>query len=120
MKHLTTEDTTMAISKILKEVGVPISLLGYEYVKFGIALTVEDSTIIRRATTDLYPAIAERYSTTASRAERVIRNAVETACDRGGPDVLEKYFGNSVNPHTGKPTNRQFIATLAEYIREGA
>lgn len=40
----------------------------------------------------LYPEIAKRNMTTASRVERAIRHAIEVAWDRGDVDTLNSYF----------------------------
>ena len=30
--------------------------------------------------------------------------------------LRNRIFGNSINPEKGKPTNRQFICSLADYV----
>ena len=64
----------------------------------------------------LYPTVAKKFSTTASRVERAIRHAIEVAWDRGDLDTLQKYFGFTVNSTKGKPTNSEFIAMIADRI----
>ena len=54
--------------------------------------------------------------TTASRVERAIRHAIEVAWDRGNVEVLEQYFGYTINSSRGKPTNSEFIAMIADKI----
>lgn len=41
----------------------------------------------------------------------------ETAFDRARPEVIERYFGNSVNWNKGRLTNLEFITRLAEITR---
>ena len=65
----------------------------------------------------LYPEVAKRFNSTASRVERAIRHAIEVAWNRGDIDVLSSYFGYTVNAQKGKPTNSEFIAMLADKIR---
>ena len=65
----------------------------------------------------LYPTVAKMYKTTSSRVERAIRHAIEVAWDRGDIDVLESYFGYTVNTGRGKPTNSEFIAMIADKLR---
>jgi len=69
-------------------------------------------------TKELYPHVAKIHSTTASRVERAIRHAIEVSCDRGNQKLIEEYFGYSVNPIIGKPTNAEFIAAVVEYMRQ--
>ncbi len=63
--------------------------------------------------------IAEKYDTTPSRVERAIRHAIELAWDRGNIDIINKFFGYTVNVDRGKPTNSEFIAMVADRLRIG-
>ena len=62
--------------------------------------------------------MAARFDTTAARVERAIRHLVEVTWSRGDLKVLERYFGNTVSPEKGKPTNGEFIARLANVVKE--
>ena len=64
----------------------------------------------------MYPDVAKENGTTASRVERAIRHAIEVAWDRGNVEVLEQYFGYTINSSRGKPTNSEFIAMIADKI----
>ena len=55
--------------------------------------------------------------TTTSRVERAIRHAIEVAWDRGDVDVLNSYFGYTIQVNRGKPTNSEFIAMIADNLR---
>ena len=72
---------------------------------------------INAVTKRLYPEIAKRNGTTASRVERAIRHAIEVAWGRGELDTLNSLFGYTVNGGKGKPTNSEFIALIADKIR---
>ena len=50
----------------------------------------------------------------SSRVERAIRHAIEVAWDRGDIEVLNSYFGYTVNALRGKPTDSEFIAMIAD------
>ena len=65
----------------------------------------------------LYSQPAARFDTTAARVERAIRHLVEVTWSRGDLKVLERYFGNTVSPEKGKPTNGEFIARLANIVK---
>ena len=108
------------IHETLLDVGVPDHLRGQRYLMTALAMAVHDQTATDAMTSYLYPTVAEKHNTSASRCERAIRHAVETAWDRGDFEVLTKYFGNSVSRNKGKTTNREFIARLANAIRENA
>lgn len=108
------------IEDTLLEIGVPASLKGFGCLCEAIKLTVDDPKIINQVTKRLYPTIALQSGTTANRAERAIRHAIEVAWLRGDTDTLKRYFGNAVSCGTGKPTNSEFIATVTIYIRRTA
>ena len=114
-----TGDIDTIVFDLLREIGVPAHVLGYQYIREAIKLAVQDKTLTHSMMNGLYPATAEKFGTTARRAERNIRHAVEVAWDRGDMDTLQKYFGYTVSPVKGKPTNGEFIATLADHIARG-
>ena len=82
-------------------------------------IAVNDMDVINAVTKVLYPEVAKRYNTTASRVERAIRHAIEVAWDRGDLETLQKYFGYTVSNVKGKPTNSEFIAMIADRLTLG-
>ena len=107
------------VTSIIHEIGVPAHIKGYQYLREAIRLTVEDMEVINAVTKVLYPAVAKKFNTTASRVERAIRHAIEVAWDRGDLETLQKYFGYTVSNAKGKPTNSEFIAMIADRISLG-
>jgi two-component system response regulator (stage 0 sporulation protein A) len=105
------------VTAIIHEIGVPAHIKGYQYLREAIIMTVEDMEVINAVTKILYPEVARKFGTTASRVERAIRHAIEVAWDRGDLETLQHYFGYTVNSAKGKPTNSEFIAMIADRIR---
>lgn len=105
------------ITRILHQMGVPAHIKGYHYLRDGITFVVHDANLMGAVTKELYPMIAEKYNTTASRVERAIRHAIELAWDRGNVDLMNRYFGYTINMNRGKPTNSEFIALIADKLR---
>lgn len=116
-KEKQTENTEDVISEILVELGMPAHIMGYRFSAYAIKLATENPDIIDSITCELYPAIAEHFGTTASRAERAIRHGIECAWERGDLDVIENYFGNTISSIKGKPTNSEFIARVSNIVR---
>ena len=110
-------DLEAQVTKIIHQIGVPAHIKGYQYLRTAILLTVNDSEIINSVTKILYPTVAKKYQTTTSRVERAIRHAIEVAWDRGDVDVLNSYFGYTIQINRGKPTNSEFIAMIADNLR---
>ncbi len=107
----------MSITKILHDLGVPSHIKGYQYIKEGIVLIYENPSMIGGITKELYPEIANKYNTTVSRVERAIRHAIEVSWNRGDWDLMDEIFGHSVDVDKAKPTNSEFIVTVADKLR---
>lgn len=110
-------DLTQRVAEVLYEIGVPVSLKGYHYLRKAIIIAANDMDVINAITKVLYPQVAKECHTTPSRVERAIRHAVEVAWDRGDLGVLQKWFGYTVSLTKGKPTNSEFIALIADKLR---
>lgn len=106
-----------AITNIIHEVGVPAHIKGYVYVREAITMVVENMELLSAVTKELYPTIARKYNTTASRVERAIRHSIEVAWSRGKVDTINNLFGYTVHNDKGKPTNSEFIAMVADKLR---
>ena len=109
-------DLERQVTAIIHEIGVPAHIKGYQYLREAIGLAVADMEVINAVTKVLYPEVAKKFGTTASRVERAIRHAIEVAWDRGDLETLQKYFGYTVSNAKGKPTNSEFIAMIADRI----
>ena len=112
------EDPEDLIRRILLELGAPDHLLGHPYVVQAVLLVVHDQMYINNITFGLYPQLAARFDTTAARVERAIRHLIEVTWTRGDIRVLMRYFGHTVSPDKGKPTNGEFIARLANVVKQ--
>ncbi len=102
------------ISNIFVSVGIPAHIKGYQFLREGIKLAVDNPTIINAITKSLYPTIAKRFGTTSSKVERAIRHAIEVAWNRGKIENINNIFGVKVYSSAEKPTNGEFIALLAD------
>lgn len=105
------------VTDVIHEIGVPAHIKGYQYLRDAIIRTVNDMEMINAVTKALYPQVAKKFNTTASRVERAIRHAIEVAWDRGDLEVLQKYFGYTVSNIKGKPTNSEFIALISDRLQ---
>ncbi len=132
------------VTEIIHEIGVPAHIKGYQYLRDAIIMSVNDMdmlnsitkvlypTIAKKYQTTasrverdmlnsitkvLYPTIAKKYQTTASRVERAIRHAIEVAWSRGKMDTIDEMFGYTIHNGKGKPTNSEFIALITDRIR---
>ena len=107
----------VTVSEIMHRIGVPAHIKGYQYLREAIILAVNDGEIMNSVTKLLYPTVAKTFKTTPSRVERAIRHAIEVAWDRGDVDVLNSYFGYTIQNSRGKPTNSEFIAMISDKLK---
>ena len=115
--HTSVDSDELTVTEILHQIGVPAHIKGYQFLRDAILLTMNEPEYINAVTKRLYPEIAKKNGTTASRVERAIRHAIEVAWDRGDVDTLNSYFGYTIHNLRGKPTNSEFIAMIADKMR---
>lgn len=106
-----------ALTDLLHSLGIPSHIRGFQYVRDGILITYARKSPINFITKDIYPELSRRYNTTPSRVERAIRHAIEVSWTRGDIKLIDDVFGNSIDINRDKPTNSEFIATIADRLR---
>ena len=120
-KSDTDKEIEEKITNIFITVGIPAHIKGYQFLREAIKLAMENPDIINSITKKLYPSIAERFETSASKVERAIRHAIEVAWNRGKIENINNVFGLTVYSNNEKPTNGEFIALVADkMLIEGA
>ncbi len=102
------------ITNIFITVGIPAHIKGYYFLREAIKMAIETPEIVNSITKKLYPSIAERFETSASKVERAIRHAIEVAWNRGKIENINSVFGVKVYSNNEKPTNGEFIALVAD------
>ncbi len=107
------------VTNVIHQMGVPAHIKGYQYLRDAIIFVIGEINLLGAVTKELYPMIANKYDTTPSRVERAIRHAIELAWDRGNVEMMNKFFGYTINVERGKPTNSEFIAMIADKLRIG-
>ena len=115
--NLFNNNLEISITRMLHELGMPSHIKGYQYIRDGIMMIYNNPEIIGGITKELYPDVASKYNTTVSRVERAIRHAIEVSWNRGNWDLMEEVFGHSVDIDKAKPTNSEFIVTIADKLR---
>lgn len=107
----------VSITKMLHELGIPSHIKGYQYIREAVNIIFDNPEVIGGITKELYPELAQKFNTTVSRVERAIRHAIEVSWNRGNLDFMEEIFGYSVDIDKAKPTNSEFIVTIADKLR---
>lgn len=104
------------ITNLFLTLGIPAHIKGYQYLREAVRMVIDNHDVINRITKELYPGIAHRFDTSASKVERAMRHAIEVAWSRGRLDTVNKMYGYKVFDAMDKPTNGEFISCVAEKI----
>ena len=104
------------VKKLLKEMGVPMNIKGYQYLSKAIVLLSKEKGM--KISLGLYPKVAKEFGTTGSRVERSIRHAVERTFEIGNYTMLYEVCGTKVSVTKGKMTNSEFMYASVEYLVE--
>ena len=107
----------MQVTNVLHALGIPSHIKGYQYIRSAILMVYDNPSFIGGITKELYPDLSIKYNTSIQRVERAIRHAIEVSWLRGDIDLMEEIFGHSVDIDKAKPTNSEFIVTIADKLR---
>ena len=117
IKYADNYSVEVEVSSLLHDLGIHSHVRGYKYIREGIMLLYTSREVVNLVTKDIYPEIANRFNTTSSRVERAIRHAIEISWIRGDLKVMEDIFGNSIDFERSKPTNSEFLTTIADRLK---
>lgn len=112
------EKRLAAAQALLDDLGMSPRLRGCRYAAQAVAMAACAPWLLSQMQDGLYPLLAEQFATTPAAVERALRTAVESAWLGGNLGAIQRLFGLSVDADRGKPTNAEFLAMLAQHVRE--
>lgn len=110
------ERLTCLARGLLHALTASCSLRAAEFLPDMAALAVAHPPLLDNLRTRLYPLVARRHGTTPAAVERSLRTLVEATWNHGDLAALERFFGHSIDPERGKPTNKEFLCRLQERL----
>ena len=84
------------IASVFLMIGIPAHIKGYHYLREAVRMVYFEPALCGRITKELYPSIAKRFQTSASKVERAIRHAIEVAWTRGKIENINQIFGYNI------------------------
>lgn len=105
------------VDSVFLELGIPQNVKGYDYLMAAVLLATDEPEIVRALYKELYPRVADFFNTTASRAERAMRHAIQLAWSNSNPKILFEMFGYTVNSSMYMSTTGNFVAVIANRLR---
>ena len=113
---INTVSKDVQLSKLLKKLGIPVNLNGYNYIRYALLICCENPSIMVNITKTLYPAIAKKFNINYNQAERSIRYAIHYSWNNTSHDFIEKVFGFTI-AHEKCPSNSKYLSTILDYIK---
>ena len=101
---------------LLNRLGITPNLKGHLYLRKAIALEVEGNSSLNGMMKCLYPQVASQCNTAPASVERNIRHAIEVMWERGNQELYREIANYYIQK---RPSNGQFITSIAAYFRDG-
>ena len=108
------------IGELLEQLGLDRKEKGFERLSYAIAVTAKEFERAGSVTKLLYPDLAKHFQTTPEKIERSIRHLIEKSWEKGEKTRFEELFGYHRDNSEIRPTNSEYIAILADWIRSGS
>lgn len=108
------------IRELLEQLGLARKEKGFERLSYAIAVTAQEFERAGSVTKLLYPDLAKHFQTTPEKIERSLRHLIEKSWERGDKTRFEELFGYHRDNSEIRPTNSEYIAILADWIRSGS
>lgn len=88
---------------------------GYKYLNDIIDMKLNGDKILPLKFNGYYK-VAKKYNKSADVIDKNIQNSISQVWLKGDIKCLENEFGATIDPMKGKPTNKQFIATIIDKL----
>ncbi len=102
------------LSEIITKIGIRPGLKGYSYIKRAVTHVLENPNFLSGITKNLYPEIAMEFKTQPKCVERDIRHCINVSW-YNAQSQYKNIFGFEFYK---KPTNKELIHAIAEYISD--
>lgn len=107
-------DQRSVVTAALFELGIPASRIGCGNCREAVIMLKADPGA--SLSKEIYPALANAQGVSAGSIEKNIRDAITDGYNRRNDSVWRRYFPTAPNGQIPKPTNRQFLSTLAQVL----
>lgn len=102
---------------VLHQLGIGKTYSGYDYILRSIELIMLNEEVLSNVTKILYIDVAKEYHTSQTCVERNIRKVIEVIWRHRDENRLQlrHIFGKKYLTH--KPSNKEFLELLYEYVK---
>lgn len=107
-----------SVPSMLMELNIPAKRRGFTYLQMCVELYMENPGA--PLTKVIYPAVAKQYATRVDAVERAMRQVIHETWDNRDDRVWRRYFHPLRDGQIPRPTNAEFISSLAEILKQSA
>lgn len=104
------------ITELLRAVGVPANMRGYQFLRHGILLSLWDPSLIYQITKGIYSNIARTFHVSIAGVERGIRAALEAAWNNTSRHIISEALGCPLHYVRNRLSNAEFIAIAVDRL----
>lgn len=101
--------------RLLRSLGMRATYSGYNYLATAIVLTAENPDYLRSVMKNLYTIVGEQYGVSNRCVESALRTLIVSYWNMDGGSVLSERLNYKIYD---RPTSREMIEILADYLRE--
>ena len=83
----------------------------------AITYTISHPEAEKRISYNLFGHVGEVFCCSPQVVGKAISAAIESGFARGDVDTIDRYFGNTIHPDKGCPTNKEFIPRIVDVVR---
>lgn len=105
------------VNDILLGLGLTRKCRGYAMLVEAITYTINHPESENRVSYDLYVRVGEVFGCSSRVVAKAMTLAIEAGFDRCDVDTIARYFGNTIHPDKGRPTNKEFILRIVDIVR---
>lgn len=104
------------LTRLLSNLGLPSNIYGFHFIRYAITY-VYNNNCINKPMNEIYKEVANIFNTSKENVERCMRHAIDVSWTRGDLDLIDEIFGSSVDINKSKPTNSEYIYTIADRLK---
>lgn len=97
--------------------GIPVNLQGFRCLVNCTFMVLNDTSLLKNVTKNLYPLVAKNLQVENSVVERSMRHAISIGYAKTRFKMLGKLLGMEGESINYRPTCSELIALIVEYIR---
>lgn len=110
------ENRMRKVTSILKKIGIPTNMIGFEYIRKGIINMLDNENRLKMGITkNVYIDLSKEYKTSTACIERGVRYAIEFAWQQGNQDLIKSICRCGLNET--RPSNSEFLLSIVDLIK---